>query len=114
MIRRTALILAVVAVLVAMMLTMALPAFAAQPDTPNCFGKVSSQLAGVEDEQPGIGEHSSDPVPGDEDRETPRQGVGNVAGSDGFFDGERDHVSDHGTFVASLDANPETACGSLT
>jgi hypothetical protein len=61
------------------------------PDTPqnddaNCWGKVTSELA----EGEGIGEHSSDPVGGDEDNETPREGVGNQA---------EGHPSDHADTV---------------
>jgi hypothetical protein len=52
----------------------------------NCWGKVTSELAKGE----GIGEHSSDPVPGDEDNETPREGVGNQ---------NEDHPSDHADTV---------------
>jgi hypothetical protein len=48
-----------------------------QPTDPNCFGEISTGAAQIEDSQPGLGEHASDPVPGDEDRETPRLGVGN-------------------------------------
>lgn len=43
----------------------------------NCWGKVTSGLAHNNDGKPGIGEHSSDPVPNDGDNETPREGVGN-------------------------------------
>ena len=61
------------------------------PDTPqnddaNCWGKVTSELA----EGEGIGEHSSDPVGGDEDNETPREGVGNQV---------EGHPSDHADTV---------------
>ena len=40
-------------------------------------------------------------VPGDEDNETPRSGVGNQEG---------DGPSGHGEIVACLDNNPETEC----
>ena len=33
----------------------------------NCWSDVSSDAAQRDDSQPGLGEHSSDPVPGDED-----------------------------------------------
>jgi hypothetical protein len=47
-----------------------------QPTDPNCFGEINSGLA---QSSGGVGEHASDPVPGDDDRETPRLGVGNQA-----------------------------------
>jgi hypothetical protein len=50
-----------------------------QPTDPNCFGEISTGAAQIEDSQPGLGEHASDPIPGDDDRETPRAGVGNQA-----------------------------------
>lgn len=43
----------------------------------NCWGKVTSSLTKNDDGKPGIGEHTSDPFPGDDDNETPREGVGN-------------------------------------
>ena len=52
----------------------------------NCWGKVTSELA----EGGGIGGHSSDPVPGDLDNETPREGVGNQV---------EGHPSDHADTV---------------
>jgi hypothetical protein len=55
-------------------------------DDANCWGKVTSELA----EGEGIGEHSSDPVGGDDDNETPREGVGNQ---------EEGHPSDHADTV---------------
>lgn len=59
----------------------------------NCWGKVTSSLTQNEDDQPGIGEHSSDPVPGDDDNETPREGVGNQ---------REGHPSDHADTVGGL------------
>jgi hypothetical protein len=61
----------------------------------NCWGKVTSSLTQNEDEQPGIGEHSSDPVQteGDDNNETPREGVGNQA---------EGHPSDHADQVGGL------------
>jgi hypothetical protein len=56
----------------------------------NCWGDVSSDAAQRDDSQPGLGEHSGDPVPGDEDNETPREGVGNQ---------DEDHPSDHADSV---------------
>ena len=62
-------------------------------DEQNCWGKVTSSLTQNDDEQPGIGEHSSDPFPGDEDNETPREGVGNQ---------QEGHPSDHADQVGGL------------
>lgn len=59
----------------------------------NCWGKVTASLTQNDDDQPGIGEHSSDPVPGDEDNETPREGVGNQ---------REGHPSDHADSVGGL------------
>jgi hypothetical protein len=59
----------------------------------NCWGKVTSSLTQNDDDQPGIGEHSSDPRPGDDDNETPREGVGNQ---------DEDHPSDHADTVGGL------------
>ena len=59
----------------------------------NCWGKVTSSLTQNDDDQPGIGEHSSDPRPGDSDNETPREGVGNQ---------DEDHPSDHADSVGGL------------
>lgn len=58
-----------------------------EKEDANCWGKVTSELA---TENKGIGGHSSDPVPGDEDNETPREGVGNQ---------DEDHPSDHADVV---------------
>lgn len=59
----------------------------------NCWGKVTSSLAHNDDDHPGIGEHSSDPRPGDDDNETPREGVGNQ---------NEGHPSDHADTVGGL------------
>lgn len=59
----------------------------------NCWGKVTSGLAHKDDGKPGIGEHSSNPVPGDDDNETPREGVGNQ---------REGHPSDHADTVGRL------------
>ena len=59
----------------------------------NCWGKVTSSLAHNDDDHPGIGEHSSDPVPNDGDNETPREGVGNQ---------NEGHPSDHADTVGGL------------
>jgi hypothetical protein len=66
----------------------------------NCWGKVTSSLTQNIDDQPGIGEHSSDPRPGDDDNETPREGVGNQA---------EGHPSDHADTVGGL-ADEEIDC----
>ena len=59
----------------------------------NCWGKVTSSLTKNDDGKPGIGEHSSDPVGGDDDNETPREGVGNQ---------REGHPSDHADVVGGL------------
>lgn len=59
----------------------------------NCWGKVTSSLTKNDDGKPGIGEHSSDPRPGDDDNETPREGVGNQ---------NEGHPSDHADTVGGL------------
>lgn len=59
----------------------------------NCWGKVTSSLTKNDDGKPGIGEHSSDPRPGDDDNETPREGVGNQ---------HEGHPSDHADTVGGL------------
>jgi hypothetical protein len=59
----------------------------------NCWGKVTSSLTKNDDGKPGIGEHSSNPVPGDDDNETPREGVGNQ---------NEGHPSDHADQVGGL------------
>jgi hypothetical protein len=45
-----------------------------QPPDSNCWGEINSGLASSSG---GVGDHASDPIPGDDDRETPRDGVGN-------------------------------------
>jgi hypothetical protein len=74
-----------------------------QPDDPDCWGEVSSDLAQTADGSPGLGEHASDPIPGDADNETPRRGIGNN------FQGD-DTPPEHGATVAPIDGNPETDC----
>ena len=79
------------------------------PDDPNAWGSVAAQLA----DEGVMGAHSSDPVPtgcfGENKelncRETPRDGLGNVAKND--FD-------DHGVPTTNCDAIPEgeTPCDS--
>ena len=64
----------------------------------NCWGKVTSGLAHKDDGKPGIGEHSSDPVPNNEDNETPREGVGNQ---------QEGHPSDHADTVGGFSGSNE-------
>jgi len=61
----------------------------------NCWGVVTSQLAGVE----GLGEHASQQA-------VPRVGLGNLARTLGF-----DHISEMGTFLAEIDGIEATECG---
>jgi hypothetical protein len=61
----------------------------------NCWGVVTSQLAGVD----GLGEHASQ-------QEVPRVGLGNLALSLGF-----NHISEMGTFLAEIDGIEATECG---
>lgn len=55
----------------------------------NCWGKVSSALGQTQDHPA----HASDPVPGNEDNETPREGVGNQ---------QEGHPSDHADTVGGF------------
>ncbi|HKZ18996.1 MAG TPA: hypothetical protein VJQ57_02690 [Acidimicrobiia bacterium] len=87
-----------VAILVFGLVTaLAIPALAAQPANPNCWGVVSSQAA----QEGGLGEHSSS-FAGE-----PRLGLGNVAR---IVLGEDAHVSDLGTALAGLDDIAATSC----
>jgi hypothetical protein len=60
----------------------------------NYWGKVTSDFTNQKDGDGGGGQafggHASDPVPGDDDNETPREGVGNQ---------DEDHPSDHADTV---------------
>ena len=71
----------------------AVPALA--DDGRNCWGTVTSQRASTAHD---IGEHSSS-------QDEPRLGLGNVARLFGF-----EHVSDLGSFLASVDGMNETQC----
>jgi hypothetical protein len=65
--------------------------------TSNCFGKVISHEAQEHKTDPDegtLGEHSRDPVPGDGDNETPRQGIGNQ---------DQGHPAAHGAFNSQFD-----------
>lgn len=65
------------------------------PTNPNCWGVVTSQRAATVHT---IGDHASGQT-------EPRLGLGNVARAFGF-----DHVSDLGTFLATLDGIEATQC----
>lgn len=69
------------------------PAFA--DDGRNCWGTVTSQRASTAHD---VGEHSSS-------QSEPRLGLGNVARLFGF-----EHVSDLGSFLASVDGMDATQC----
>jgi len=83
----------------------------------NAWGGVTSNTAIKSEGQ--FGKHASDPIQGDEDRETPRLGIGNVTRNDQQQakdlartnptnpTGEGTHVSDHGCVV---DAAFGTSC----
>jgi hypothetical protein len=71
------------------------------PPDPDCWGEVVSTLTQADDGSPGIGEHSSDPVPSVPGRETPRDGVGNQ---------DEGTPSEHGATVSAIDGNDETEC----
>ena len=58
-----------------------------QPTDPNCWGEINSGLAQASG---GVGQHASDPTPGDD---TPRLGVGNQP---------EGHPSDHADTVGPL------------
>ena len=65
--------------------------------TSNCFGKVISHEAQEHKTDPtesNLGEHASDPVPGDADNETPRQGIGNQ---------NQGHPAAHGAFNSQFE-----------
>ena len=64
----------------------------------NCFGKVISHEA-QEHKDPSsgeerLGQHARDPLPGDSDNETPRQGIGNQ---------DQGHPAAHGAFNSQFD-----------
>jgi hypothetical protein len=68
-----------------------------QPDDPDCWGEANSDLAQDDFGDPGVGQHASDPIPGDDDKETPRAGVGNQA---------EDTPPEHGAVVGPLFGQP--------
>jgi hypothetical protein len=62
-----------------------------EKEDANCWGKVTSDFTTTKDgDGGGDMSHASDPVGGDEDNETPREGVGNQ---------DEDHPSDHADTV---------------
>ena len=68
-----------------------------QPVDSDCWGQVNKVFGNL-----GLtGRHASDPIPGDDDRETPRSGVGNQA---------EDTPSDHAAVVSQFDGIDETFC----
>jgi hypothetical protein len=91
-------------VLVSMLLVIAAtvtPALADGPTHPNCWGTVTSQRASTFHD---VGQHSSS-------QSSPRLGLGNVARAlydAGLTSGP--HVSDLGSFLASVDGLDETSC----
>ncbi len=64
----------------------------------NCFGKVIQHEAQEHKEEGSdegtLGQHSRNPVPGDSDNETPRQGIGNQ---------DQGHPAAHGAFNAQFE-----------
>jgi hypothetical protein len=68
------------------------PVYADSENGKSDFGEQSSDNLAKDGQ---MGEHSSDPLPGDEDRETPRSGIGNVFNSgDPKDDTDSKHPSD--------------------
>jgi hypothetical protein len=68
-----------------------------QPTDPNCWGEINSGLAQDDFGSPGVGQHASNPDPSDEERETPRLGVGNQP---------EGHPSDHAAEVGPQFGQP--------
>jgi hypothetical protein len=65
-----------------------------QQDDPECWGEATNQLTHLDDGQPGIGEHVSNPIPDNDDpHDTPRLGVGNQ---------DQDTPAQHGEFVGEI------------
>jgi hypothetical protein len=90
----------------AMAAALAVPtaATASAPANPNCWGVVTAQFAGT---APGaVGAHASDPPTLDLFPNRPgRSGLGEIVQVLGVG-----HVSDLGTFLASVDDVPATSC----
>jgi hypothetical protein len=144
MISRTVGFLTVVALLMTMMLTTAMPAMAERPDDkgqpgaeedkitgspgdtspggPNAWGAVTSQRASGPEHD--LGEHSSDPVQcidpetGEdlcEGPDTPRKGIGNVARTDSQMFGENTgDTGDHPADHACIVDDPTGRFGPQT
>src|SRR5215510_3977664 len=55
-----------------------------QPEDPECWGEVSSQLAKTGT----MGEHVSNPIPSDDDPDSPRLGLGNTVEGTPFDHGQ--------------------------
>jgi hypothetical protein len=75
----------------------------ATADPKNEWGDLASDLG----EERKMGSHSSDPVQGNDDRETPRTGVGNLDLDEGDGDidddgGDRDHPSETADILRDL------------
>lgn len=72
-------------------------AFAEKPADPDCWGEESAERAKTGTQ----GEDASDPIEGDDDRETPRQGIGNVGRKS-----SETHPSDVGELLNEGDCEP--------
>jgi hypothetical protein len=96
---RTRGILAVAAVLLLGSLTPGV-ANADSPPNPNCWGVVTSQLAGSS--TGAVGEHASDPPPPPEPLDRPGRG--------GIANSPFGHPSNLGSFLATIDGVEETQC----
>jgi hypothetical protein len=79
----------------------------------NCWGQVTKSLTQNDDDQPGIGEHTSDPFTGDDDNETPRSIQIEmkdqlndqrfwIEGIEGVGNQQEGHPSDHADQVGGL------------
>ncbi len=93
-----------VSVIAGAALVIAAGATAGAPASPNCWGVVTSQFAGT---APGaVGAHASNPPTLDLFPNRPgRSGLGEIVQVLGLH-----HVSDLGTFLASVDGLPATSC----
>ena len=87
--------------IVAAMASIALPAVYADSDNGKSdFGEQASDNLAKDGQ---MGEHSSDPLPGDDDRETPRSGIGNVFNPDDpKGDPDSKHPSDTANTLCDL------------
>lgn len=87
--------LLILGALLAVALAVPQAAVAAQPDSANCWGAVTSQRASTVHD---VGEHASA-------QEEPRMGLGNTARFFGFGS-----VGELGSFLASVDGIEATSC----